>query len=963
MKPHRSLISRQAARAGSAAGGTTASGHDPDHAVDQAPDQELDRKQLAVIRKRFLQLNRDRLDRLRRSARERERELVDLLPLLFHVNHPLLPGWIDPEVPCSLSDYSPGQATLLAARRLARGYAYEKRASLKKDLHALYLMGSTGTVGHSGDSDLDVWLIYRDDLPADAIDRLRAKADRISAHGEREGVSLHVYLMTATAVRNGDFGPLSSEHSGSTQHQLLLDEFYRSAVLLAGRLPLWWLVPPTHQADYDHYADKLLSQRYVRASDVVDFGNVETIPPTEFFSAALWQLIKAIDSPYKSVLKLALMESYAQQPTPPPLSLLFKQRVYGQQLQVSELDPYLMVYQAVEDHLLRQGALERLDLVRRCFYLKTGEKLSQPLGLVDWRRALLVQRVQQWGWSRERLQDLDQRRQWKLERVSQERRQLVQELIASFRALSAVARHDSALARSRQDELTILGRKLFAMLEKRAGKIERLDIGIAPDLQEPALTLVVEASDQFALLRGRHDQRSWPRATVLRRSHQLIELLAFAVVNGLLTRRTRLALITDSDAYRLVELEALARTLVEQLPQPLPAPDERELAESATVQQAMVFVNLGVDPMAERTRQGLQLVSSYTDALAYGSMREQLVQQLDLLWLNSWGEVQVSSFSGFEALPDLLLALHQLLGQQSVTPVINVHCFSLLRADSIASRVASILDECCGPVRRRALQQPVQYVLRLGHGFRHFRFGDGEASVRALNDFPALLRQLAQPLPPSCDLLFEPQAITELPLHLIYGQRRQGAVQLFFRAETDRVDIFLLDESDALVVSQQTLTPVEWLLKPWYLFLIAVAERQQALRGQPPLPEPELFELLPGRAGQAASLRRHPLPSHLHQGSFLAVTASARIEQQQLHHLEMQCGDEDYSGLIQGSDFLRQVARDILQRRPSKERYPIYVTDLTLTPLPDNASTAFFVQHKLQIEEWLNRAAAELAVD
>lgn len=932
----------------------------PTTALASGSDTELDRKQLLLIRKRFLQLNRDRLDRLRSSARERERELIDLLPLLFHVNHPLLPGWVDTDVPCSLSDYTPSQTALLAARRVARGFHYEKRASLKRDLQALYLMGSTGTIGHSGESDLDVWLIYRDDLPADGVSRLQDKAARITAHAAREGVLLHVYPMTAAAVRAGEFGPLSTEHSGSTQHALLLDEFYRSALLLGGRLPLWWLVPPEQHERYQEHAERLLTQRYIKSSDVVDFGNVAQIPPAEFFSAALWQLNKAIDSPYKSVLKLALMESYAQQPAPPPLSLQFKQRVYQNRLGHDDIDPYLLVYQAVEDHLLRQGRLDRLDLIRRSFYLKTGERLSQPITHPDWRRPLLQQRVQSWGWPRQKLQELDQRRQWKLERVQTERKQLVQELVASFRALSAFARQESDLARSRQDELTVLGRKLFAMLEKRAGKIERLDIGIAPDLQEAALTLRAESPYQFSLLRGRHDSSSADSATVLKRSHQPLELLAWAEVNGLLTRRTRLALLPGDTGLRLVEIEAAARALLELLPQPLPPPDDDDLRQNVELRRAILIINLGIDPMAERTRQGLQLVSSQTDALAYGALREQLVQQVDLVWLNSWGEVQFASFNDNEALPQALLALHQHIGSQQLTPLLNVHCFSPHRAESISRRVTEVVDEFCGPVRRAAQSSPVRYVLRLGQGFRQFRLDEQHAEVIACDDFSDLLRELATPLPPACELRFEAQAISDVPLHLIYGQRRQGAVQIFFRAETDRIDVYLLDEADALAVAQQPLSSVELLLKPWYLFLTSVAERQQTLKGLPPLPDPELFEMMPARAGEPAWLRRHALPDSLHQQAFFAISASARIEQQELQDLELQCAGKEYSALMQGDDFLRVVARDILHQRRTLGRYPIYVTDLTLTPLPEAASTALFVRYKLQLEDQLNRAAGLL---
>jgi adenylate cyclase class 1 len=46
---------------------------------------------------------------------------------------------------------------------------------------------------------------------------------------------------------------------------------------------------------------------------VIDFGGLENVPAEEFLGASFWHLYKAIDSPYKSLLKLMLMESYVDQ--------------------------------------------------------------------------------------------------------------------------------------------------------------------------------------------------------------------------------------------------------------------------------------------------------------------------------------------------------------------------------------------------------------------------------------------------------------------------------------------------------------------------------------------------------------------------------------------------------------------------------------------------------------------------
>ena len=56
--------------------------------------QQYDHLDVRAVRKRFLAINRERLRRTQEALRYRTRDFLDLLPLLFHVNHALLPGFV-----------------------------------------------------------------------------------------------------------------------------------------------------------------------------------------------------------------------------------------------------------------------------------------------------------------------------------------------------------------------------------------------------------------------------------------------------------------------------------------------------------------------------------------------------------------------------------------------------------------------------------------------------------------------------------------------------------------------------------------------------------------------------------------------------------------------------------------------------------------------------------------------------
>lgn len=115
---------------------------------------------------------------------------------------------------------------------------------------------------------------------------------------------MRLYLVNVERFRSGEVLLLSEESSGSAQHNLLLEEFYRAAILIVGQAPLWWLAPPSREGDYDDYVRELQEKRFLHARNHLNFGGLTHVPAEEFFGTALWHIYKGIDSPYKAALKL-----------------------------------------------------------------------------------------------------------------------------------------------------------------------------------------------------------------------------------------------------------------------------------------------------------------------------------------------------------------------------------------------------------------------------------------------------------------------------------------------------------------------------------------------------------------------------------------------------------------------------------------------------------------------------------
>ena len=465
----------------------------------------IDRKALTTLRNRFMAINRSRLQRVLQALPARQYNVLQLIPLLFDVNHPLLPGYVARSTPHGLTGYVPEPNILHTAQALTRSFSYRRHpAGFSAEIQSLYLMGSGGTIAQSDQSDLDIWVCHAPQLSHGAVAELAAKCQLITDWAATQGCEAHFHLVNPASFSLGDRdNALSIEDCGSTQHYLLLDEFYRTAILLGGRHPLWWLVPDYEEKHYADFTRQLIDKRFIRSHESVDLGHMARIPAGEYVGAGLWQLFKGIESPYKSVLKLLLTEVYASEhPQVRCLSLDFKHAVYANQLDLDELDPYVMLYRRIERYLLARREPERLELVRRCLYIKADVRLSRRTGSLGWKRSLMEKLVREWHWDTRQLQQMDNRHLWRVGEVTRERQQLVSELTHSYRFLSQFGRSNGVINQVNSRDLSLLGRRLYAAFERKAGKVEVINPGITPDLSEPLLTLAQRSG-------AGADQTSW----------------------------------------------------------------------------------------------------------------------------------------------------------------------------------------------------------------------------------------------------------------------------------------------------------------------------------------------------------------------------------------------------------------------------------------------------------------------
>lgn len=904
-------------------------------------ERGISRQRIADVRERFLRLNTQKRQRARSALQERQRVLFDLIPLLFHVNHPSLPGYTSRDTPCGIDQFSPDEALIERAQRyLAGAFAYQ--VPPQQNIHSIFIMGSCGSIAQAEDSDLDVWLCHRSGLGTEARQRLQEKAQQISQWVAGLGLELHVFLMDNEQFRRGKRAQLSAEGAGTSQHYLLLDEFYRSAILLAGRYPIWWLVPPEEEENYDEYTGLLHAQGHVGEEESINFGGVATIPAGEFIGAGVWQLYKAIASPYKALLKLLLTEAYARQyPNVHAICLSLKERVYAGECDADALDPYLLVYQHLENYLQARNEKDRLELVRRAFYFKTGLHLSQSATAQQHlRHQRLGALTQQWQWQAETLLNLDTRHRWKLRRVRDEHRFLVAELTNSYRFLQDFAAQSQQSALIKSEEMTLLGRKLYAAFERKRHKVEWLNPGIAPDLSEQQLyfhTLGFGSQRRWAVSASPH--HDFESDAILKEDEHLSGLLCWCYCNGLVKENSRLRLSSRIQGVSETDLNRLATWLRAHLPARLPAADpaqHKAFSHPKVPIHTLFCINLGQDSLSQLSSRGIGQHSSCYP-----------VAHVEMVVINSWGEVSSLAFTGGEALLNTLRAYQQLsvaATNSGARPNIDILCFND-PGEGLARRLMGLaagVQPCFSDAKANA-----RYVLKLADGFHILQQRNAELDVVKAANYSELVQCLERGQSRFSPLRIDRHCLPNSALACIIHTCRSEDCYVFVHLRDTLVDIFLRDERGSLVYLPAQSSQPKALVRQLLQFLMH-CRNEQGLQHRVRL---YTLNQRDGRwhsrpaAVPAATQPSLYIEATAHPGKHARPVFDIRWNNQQLRHRD------------EGAKVIARLAAQLVERYPKQQQFA--VDRIILGPRP-RQQTAVYMRYKRYLETLIQRQVDKL---
>lgn len=469
------------------------------------------------------------------------RKALNALPFLLNVNHKKLPGYVEGLVPYGIVGYTPDPET----EKFINAKFYGANIEYNNDepfIEMLALIGSVGTVAYNKKSDFDYWVcVNKKKISKDELVLFQKKVDAVQQWVEKEiKLPVHLFVNDIDAIKLNIFAEDADEAFGSTIGALLKDEFYRSSIIVAGKVPFWWVLPHfVRDNDYNTFFERLPEDK--KENDYIDLGNLYKISREDFLGAALFQIIKSLGNPFKSILKLGVLEKYLfEDKDSPLLSQKVKMSILQNKVNDVYLDGYLLMFTEVYNYYSETIEDKKLlEILKQNFYLKIDPQLSKYNNLqlknnLPYNVQVMLKYVQNWGWTVQTIKDLDNFDNWDFNRVRLFWESVQRFMLTSYQKISTQFPQMNLQSKISDSDFKILSRKIKTHFSKEPDKIENFitfkDETFESILYiEPAIDGAKEL--EWQLYKSKTNDKGEFFKTLIRSEDDLLRLLIWTAIN------------------------------------------------------------------------------------------------------------------------------------------------------------------------------------------------------------------------------------------------------------------------------------------------------------------------------------------------------------------------------------------------------------------------------------------------
>jgi adenylate cyclase class 1 len=476
------------------------------------------------------------------------RRVVNSIPLLLSTNNKRLPGYIEGDVPCGIVNFQSD----VEAKKYLHGRFYVKEIELNTKnpfIEMMAVMGSVGTIAYTRESDFDYWVcIDRRGVAPEMLAAFQKKVEAVQAWAIQEAeIEVSIFINDISNIKNNIFAESKEEAFGTIIGAVLKDEFFRSSIIIAGKVPFWWVLPRFVKDDEYEEIFRMVSPED-REKTFTDLGNLYVITKEDFIGAALFLIIKSLGNPFKSIIKLGLLEKYLFGPDHSPLlSQKVKSSILRGNFDMKIVDSYILMFEEVYNYYASIVADQTLlKILRQNLYLKINPQLSRYIGVKDreglpYKVLVMFKYVKEWNWTGKEIQALDNFEEWDYNRTMVFWNMVKKFMLLSYQKIATQIPAMKLEQKVSASDFKLLSGKIKSHFVSEPNKIDHY-ITFKDTPHESVLYIEPSAgsgidSDMWSLLKKTKGADEKSKSSVLKTEKGLIRLLAWTAINQIYNPR------------------------------------------------------------------------------------------------------------------------------------------------------------------------------------------------------------------------------------------------------------------------------------------------------------------------------------------------------------------------------------------------------------------------------------------
>ena len=624
-------------------------------------------EELFKNRQSFLRFNQFKIVRCLKSLSEVDRLIFSTVPRLLHVHQEGLPGYFAADnVPHGIQGFVLTDEARVAAEKLFPDVIIRRDENLAPIIQTALLMGSVGSIAQTKKSDLDYTLLVDKSQFTDETMKLFLKKLNLIETWTWDNYHLetHFFINDYEEVKNNIFGESDSESTGSALAKLLKEEMYRTMMINAGKVPFWWICPvETDDERYDElYALLNSGKTLLNPNEFIDMGNVNDISNGEFFGASIWALIKSFKSPFKTLMKMGVLEEYMFRKTKSNLLChQIKDQVF-KGVDFGDIDAYLQMFGRVQTFFTDSKGDNEVDALRTAFYIKVGTQINAEeyeRGSEQLKKSTLIEILKGWGWSAEKIEQLNNYSNWRMMQKVALGQRVNKILMSSYKNISEKnSTLDPSESLITEQDTNLLGRKLFSFYRTAPYKVENVFAVVDGKTAEKEMTFLLERKTEkdkgtWYLIRGRNRDflEQINPDDIIKKSAALPFLAAFTCYNNLYDSNSDLLMRAEAESIKNDDL----RNLMEQLSKFTTAVNianisNEDLMDDARVNQLYIIVDFGTPPPQIVLDGNIKNCKTNDELTQFINKRAEKIRSISAIYMTTWGELFCKTYMGLNCL-------------------------------------------------------------------------------------------------------------------------------------------------------------------------------------------------------------------------------------------------------------------------------------------------------------------------